>query len=79
MTYNLPHVSNINFPEYKFVLLFLHTTENNFGERKEHEMKEWSILNVYTSLIFYKKKVFSPEWHYRTFSAFCTGIFSDDF
>ena len=35
----------------KFVLLFLHTAENNFGEQKEHVMKEWSIHNEYTSLV----------------------------
>ena len=49
-------MNNVKFPKYMFVLLFLHTTENNFVERKEHEMKKWRIPNVYTSLIFKKKK-----------------------
>ena len=33
---NMPHRNNINFPEYKFALLFLHTTENNSGKEKQH-------------------------------------------
>ena len=30
----MPNVNNIYFPEYKFALLFLHTTENRFGMEK---------------------------------------------
>ena len=44
----MPHMNNVNFSENKFVLLFLRTTENIFGDRKEHKMKEWSIPNEYT-------------------------------
>ena len=40
-------MNNVNFPENKFVPLFLHTVENHFGEQKEHEMKERSIpMNI---------------------------------
>ena len=48
-------MNNANFPENEFVLLFLHTVEINFGEQKEHKMKEWSIHNEYTSLVFKNK------------------------
>ena len=41
----MQHVNNVNFPENKFAVLFLHTTVNNFGKRKQHEMKEWNIHN----------------------------------
>ena len=29
----MPHVNNINFPEYKFAGLLEHTTENKFGKQ----------------------------------------------
>ena len=43
----MPHVNKDNFPEIKFALLFLHTTENTFfyktkaalNERKEHSQR----------------------------------------
>ena len=54
------------FLENKFVLLFLHTTENNFGEQKEHEMKEWNIPNEYTCFVFKHSwetlNTFEPYW-----------------
>ena len=70
----MSHVNNVNFLENRFALLFLHTTENSFRERKEHEMKEWSIPNQYTSLVV-KHKCTSPEQHNRTLSASCTDFY----
>ena len=32
----MPQVNNVNFPKNKLALLFLHTTENNFGKQKQH-------------------------------------------
>ena len=31
----MPHMSNVNFPENKFALSILHTTENNFKIKKK--------------------------------------------
>ena len=39
----MPHVKNLNFPEYMFALQFLHATGDNFGKPKQHKMKELSI------------------------------------
>ena len=40
----MPHVNNINFPEYMFAFYFLHTIENNFlkAEIAEHERTEYT-------------------------------------
>ena len=35
----MPHVNNLNFPEYMFVPKFLHTIGGNFEKQKQHEMK----------------------------------------
>ena len=39
----MPHLNNLNFPEYMFALSFLHTIEDSFGKRKQHKIKELSI------------------------------------
>ena len=39
----MPHMNNLNFPEYMFALSFLHAKEDTFGKRKQHKMKELSI------------------------------------
>ena len=36
----MPHVKNLNLPEYMFALKFLYFTGNNFGKQKQHKMKE---------------------------------------
>ena len=41
----MPHVKNLNFPEYTFAFYFLHTIEDNFGKQKQQKMKERSISN----------------------------------
>ena len=41
----MQHVFNLNFPEYKFSLLFLHTTLDNFGKQTQHKMNESIIVN----------------------------------
>ena len=38
----MPHVKNLNFPEYMFALLFLHAIGDNFGKQKRHKMEELS-------------------------------------
>ena len=35
------------FPENEITPAFLHTTEKQFGRVKQHEMKEWSISDIY--------------------------------
>ena len=45
------YLNNVNFPESKFALLFLHTTENNFGKQKtgSNERMEYSqIINEFS-------------------------------
>ena len=39
----MPHVNDLNFPEYMFALYFLQTIKDNFGRYKHHKMKELSI------------------------------------
>ena len=39
----MPHVNNLNFPDYMFVPYFLHYLGDNFGKQKQHEMIELSI------------------------------------
>ena len=39
----MPHVNNLNFSEYMFALWFLHTIGDNFGNQKQHKMKDLSI------------------------------------
>ena len=38
----MPHVNNLNFTEYIFDLSFLHAIHDNFGKRKQYQMKELS-------------------------------------
>ena len=56
----MPHVKNLNFPEYMFALLFLHATGDNFGKQKQHKMKELSILREWMKLVS-KKSVSAPS------------------
>ena len=51
-------MNNVNLPENKFAILFLHTTGNNFSEQKQHEMKEWIIQNKYRSTSLVLKIVY---------------------
>ena len=39
----MPHLKNLNFPEYMFVPWFLYTLGANFGTQKQHEMNELGI------------------------------------
>ena len=48
----MPHVNNLNFPEYVFALYFLHAIVDNFGKQKQHKMKEMSILRELMNLVF---------------------------
>ena len=50
----MPHVNNLNFPEFTFAFKFLRTIEDNFGNQKQHTMKERSISNEKTSLVLKK-------------------------
>ena len=56
----MPHVNNLNFPEYMFVPQFLHTLEDNFWKEKQHEMKELSIPRELMHLVL-KKFVSAPS------------------
>ena len=47
-------MNNVNFPEIQVALLFLHTAENKFGERQEHEMEEWPILTIHITVFEFK-------------------------
>ena len=40
----MSQINNVNFPENKFILLFLYSTEKN-GSQKQHSMTERSISN----------------------------------
>ena len=40
----MPHVNNLNFPEYTVALSFLHTKEYKTEKHKQHKMKELGIL-----------------------------------
>ena len=51
----MPNVNDVNFPENKFALMFLPTTENNFERQKQHERKKNSISNEKTNLVLKKK------------------------
>ena len=87
----MPHVNNLNFPEYMFALSFLHTIEDTFGKRKPHKLKEPGIPRESINLVsssstkwsgFFKECSFeeeciSPEKHYRKVSAFCTGFYGN--
>ena len=55
----MPHVKNLNFPEYMWALLFLHAIGDNFRKQKQHKMKELSILREWMKTVF--KKVFQPR------------------
>ena len=39
----MPHMNNLNFPEYMIALYILHTIEKNFGKQNLRRMKELSI------------------------------------
>ena len=56
----MPHVNNLNFPEYMFAPWFLYTLGVNFGKQKQHEMKELSILCELLHLVL-KKKMYQPQ------------------
>ena len=47
----MPHVNNLNFPEYMFAPLFLHTLGDNFGNQKQHKIKELSIARELLHLV----------------------------
>ena len=36
----MPHMNNVNFPESKFAIMFLHTTENNFVNQAKPALNE---------------------------------------
>ena len=55
----MPHVINLNFPEYMFALYFLHATGDNFGKQKQHKMKELSIPCKLMKLFL--KRVYQPR------------------
>ena len=50
----MPHVNNLNFPEYMFAPSFLHTLGDNFGKQKQHEMKDLSIPRELVHLVLKK-------------------------
>ena len=50
----MPHVNNLNLPEYKFAPYFLPTLGDNFGKQKQHEMKELSIPRELMHLVLKK-------------------------
>ena len=56
----MPHVKNLNFPEYMFALWFLHATGDNFGKQKQHKMKELSIPRKLMKLVL-KKGASAPS------------------
>ena len=55
----MPRVKNLNFPEYKFALWFLHTIGDNFGKQNQHRVKELSIPRELMNLVL-KKIVSAP-------------------
>ena len=50
----MSHMNNLNFPDYMFALSLLHTTEDNFGKREQHQMKELSIPHEQMNLVWEK-------------------------
>ena len=40
ITFNMPHVFNLDVLGYKFAHLFLHPTDDNLRKQKQHKMKE---------------------------------------
>ena len=56
----MPHVKNLNVPEYKFALYSLNATGDNFGKQKYHKMKELSISRELMKLVL-KKSVSAPS------------------
>ena len=58
----MPHVNNLNFPEYMFAPYFLNTPGVNFGKQKQHEMKELSIPRELMHLVL-KKCVLDPSYN----------------
>ena len=57
----MPQVNNLNFPEYMFAPLFLHTLGDHFGKQKQHKMNELSILRELMHLVL--KKCVSASSH----------------
>ena len=56
----MPHVKNLNFPEYMFALSFLQATGDNFDKEKQHKMKELSIPRELMKFVL-KKSVSAPS------------------
>ena len=56
----MPHVNNLNFPEYMFAPWFLHTLGDNFGNKKQHEIKELRKPRELMHLVL-KKSVSAPS------------------
>ena len=50
----MPHVDNLNFPEYMFAPSFLQNLGDNFGKQKQHTMKELSIPRKLMHLVVKK-------------------------
>ena len=65
----MPHVNNLNFPEYMFAPSFLHNLGDNFGTQKQHEMKELSIPRELMHLVL-KKCVSSPSYNHVNYLHF---------
>ena len=57
----MPHVNNLNFPEYMLGPWFLYTLGGNFGKPKQHEMKELSIPRELMHFVL--KKIVSAPSH----------------
>ena len=62
----MPHVNNLNFPEYMFAPLPL---GDNFGKQKQHEIKELSIPREMMHLVL-KKVCNSTELNYLNYLHF---------
>ena len=56
----MPYVNTLNFPEYMFAPLFLHTLGDNIGKQKQHKMKELSISRESMKLVL-KNSVSVPS------------------
>ena len=56
----MPHVNNLNFPEYTFAPYSLHTLGDNFGKQTQYEMKALSIPRELMQLVL-KKRVSAPS------------------
>ena len=75
MFWTMEETTNINFPEYQFAILILHTTENNYEKQKQHTMKQWSMLNEKMNL-FLKNNLSAPYYIiYHKVSEFYTVFY----